>query len=171
MGNSASYPDIATGAQTYTPSSYAGQRQLWEPGFNTAVPEASRTPPTLSTGSFWGSSALGVGKITTMHHPQVGAQMGSLTVNIGGGRLNPYGGGGIIEPLPRLAYTPTNHILTQKTRATVEPVMGGMAVNTNTVSSPAIVRWDAKQEPIDNRNASMMYQSRGWGTTQGGKVY
>ena len=163
MGNSVSQGGNLP--HTITPSSYAGQRQLWEPGFNTAVPAPSITPNTLTSGSFWGSSALGDGMMTSIHHPQVAAQMGAITVNIGGGRINPYGGGGIIEPLPRLAYTPTNNMpMPMKRRDTVEPIMGGEIAG-QSISTPALIRWDAKQEPIDNRTSEMYFKAPSWGTT------
>jgi len=156
MGNTPSQAE-RTAVSAITPSSYAGQKQVWEPGFNTTVPEPSKPPMTLSSGAFWGSSALGSGRLTSIQHPSVGAQMGAITGNIGGGRLNPYGGGGIIEDLPRLEYTPTNQMpMPSRNGTIVQPIMGGqIAGQGQMISSTGIIRWDAKQEPIKTANTYM----------------
>jgi hypothetical protein len=98
-----------------------GQMMPWD------VPANAQAPPTLSSGSMMGSDLVAGARITQMEHPVINAVRSGITGNVGGGRLNPYGGAALQQSAPNLRYAPTTEmpggILFPE--ALIEPRMGG----------------------------------------------
>jgi hypothetical protein len=99
-----------------------GQMMPWD------VPANAQAPPTLARGILMGSELIGGANVTPMEHPIINAQRSGITVNVGGGRLNPYGGGSLQQSAPALRYAPTiempDGILFPE--GVLEPRMGGV---------------------------------------------
>lgn len=101
-----------------------GQMMPWD------VPANAQAPSTLATGSMMGSQLVGGAKHTRMEHPVINADRSGITGNIGGGRLNPYGGGALQQIAMPLRYAPTNEMPGGRLfpEGLTEPRMGGEVV-------------------------------------------
>jgi hypothetical protein len=106
-----------------------GQMMPWE------VPANAQAPPTLATGKMYGSGFVGGASMTQVEHPVINAQRSGITGNIGGGRLNPYGGGALQQTAIPLRYQPTTLIQGQVFQeGLMEPRMGGTVVTADQMS-------------------------------------
>jgi hypothetical protein len=101
-----------------------GQMMPWD------VPANAQAPSTLATGRMMGSELIGGAKHTRMEHPVINADRSGITGNIGGGRLNPYGGGALQQIAMPLRYAPTNEMPGGRLfpEGLTEPRMGGEVV-------------------------------------------
>ena len=110
------------------------QANVWEPGFNTG----HQAPQTLATGSWWGTGSMGAGRISEIEHPTIVASMGGWSGNAGGGRLNPYGGGGNVEAPAPMKYAPTRTMPEGKLYPSIMilPMMGGKEAGTGSAITP-----------------------------------
>jgi hypothetical protein len=111
-----------------------GQMMPWE------VPANAQAPPTLATGQMMGSSNVGLPTMTQMEHPAINADRSGITGNIGGGRLNPYGGGALQENAPPLRYAPTTGMPTGRLfpEEVFQPRMGGEIATGNQPPSSSV---------------------------------
>ena len=101
-----------------------GQMMPWD------VPANAQAPSTLATGRWMGSELIGGAKHTQMEHPVINADRSGVTGNVGGGRLNPYGGGALQQIAMPLRYAPTTTMPGGRLfpEGLTEPRMGGQIV-------------------------------------------
>ena len=101
-----------------------GQMMPWD------VPSNAQAPSTLATGQMMGSELVGGAKHTQMEHPVINADRSGITGNVGGGRLNPYGGGALQQTAMPLRYAPTREMPEGRLfqEGVMEPRMGGEVV-------------------------------------------
>jgi hypothetical protein len=115
-----------------------------------------------------GSAIIGTATLTEMEHPTVNAGMGGITGQAGGGRLNPWGMGSLVEAPATLQYMPTATMPKGVPFATevLEPKMGGEvpATTWSPWNTGQEVRWGA-QSNSGNPNASVVDMPRNWGNS------
>lgn len=136
-----------------------GQMMPWE------VPANAQAPPTLSTGSMMGSGLVGGASMTQMEHPVINAMRSGITGNIGGGRLNPYGGGALQQIAMPLRYQPTA-VIPEGQRfqeGLVEPRMGGEVVDGSDVAGSS--RGWGQEGRVRNGNAEPILNTGASGNT------
>jgi len=151
-----------------TPQSWQGMRSGMTPKTGQMmpwdVPANAQAPPTLATGSMMGSDLIGGAKHTQMEHPVINAMRSGVTGNIGGGRLNPYGGGALQQMAMPLRYAPTNEMPEGRLFATgmMEPRMGGEVVPNAPKGSAG--GW-GREGRVRNRNAEPTLNTQNFGSS------
>jgi len=152
-----------------TPQSWQGMRQgmtektgqmmPWE------VPANAQAPSTLATGQMMGSDLIGGARHTRMEHPVINADRSGITGNIGGGRLNPYGGGALQQIAMPLRYAPTTGMPDGRLfqEGLYEPRMGG-AIATGTQLAGSSRGWGSEGR-VRVGNAEPILNPGGYGNT------
>jgi len=112
-----------------------------------------------------GSTLIGGATQTRMEHPVINADRNGITGNIGGGRLNPYGGGALQQVAPTLRYAPTAEMPEGRLfqDGLYEPRMGG-AIATGTQPAGSSAGWGAEGR-VRVGTAEPILNPRGFGST------
>jgi hypothetical protein len=135
-----------------------GQMMPWD------VPANAQAPSTLATGRWYGSELVGGATHTQVEHPVINADRSGITGNIGGGRLNPFGGGALQQIAMPLRYAPTTEMPDGRLfqEGLTEPRMGGEIVPSAPQASAG--GW-GREGRVRNGNAEPILNTQNFGTT------